>query len=104
MQQDDDRNLMREIDRARLAKEVVENPMFAEAFDRLSAQMRDEWEASPARDTEGRERLWLAVNLLGKVRSHLLETMQTGQMARMQLEEKRSRWQAMKESAMRKWS
>jgi hypothetical protein len=40
---------------------------------------------------------------LGKVRQHLEQTMQTGSMARMQLEQQRSRWQTLKEAARRRW-
>jgi hypothetical protein len=98
-----DPQLLREVSRARQAQEVMDNPLFQEAFNSLQEQLRREWESSPARDTEGRERIWLAVNLLGKVRQHLEQTMQTGSMARMQLEQQRSRWQTLKEAARRRW-
>ncbi len=94
----------REIEREQRAKEVAENPLFREAFDSLRDQLRAEWENSPARDTEGRERIWLAVNMLGKVEQHLMKTMQTGKMARMQLDEERSKLAQMRDWAARKWA
>ena len=93
-----------EVSRARQAQEVANNPLFKEAFSSLRDSLLREWESSPARDTEGRERLWLAVNLLGKVQAHLSETMRTGQMASMQLQEQRSRWQSLKDAATRRWA
>jgi hypothetical protein len=86
----------REIDRERLAREVAENPVFREAIDGLRDQLRAEWEQSPARDTEGRERLWLAVNLLSKIESHLSTVMQTGKMARLQLSQEQSKSERLK--------
>lgn len=66
--------------------------------DRISRQ----WAESPARDTEGREKLWLMGKLLENVDQHLKELMQTGQLARLKLEQE----QTLKEKAwewMRNW-
>lgn len=88
--------LVAEISRGQQAGAVLDNPIYREAIDGLRDQLRGEWEASPARDTEGREKLWLAVNLLTKLEAHLAQTMQTGQMARMQLDQERSRLERLK--------
>lgn len=79
-----------EIDRGRQAEELAAHPLFREAVDGLRDQLMREWVESPARDTEGREKLWLAQSLLRRIEAHLKSTMETGRMARMQLEQERS--------------
>lgn len=101
---DDEQQIVRELSRAQRAREVLDNPLYQEAFAGLRDQLRQEWEISPARDTEGRERLWLAINLLGKVEQHLNQAVQTGRMARMELEQKRSKLAEMAQWAARKWA
>lgn len=83
--------LQQELHRARLAREVTDNPVYQEAFSSLKADLMRGWESSPARDTEGREHLWLAVNLLGRIERHLQQVMETGRMAELQLQQERSR-------------
>lgn len=100
----EEQQLRRELDRSQRAREVLDNPLYQEAIGSLRDQLRAEWVNSPARDTEGRERLWLAINLLGKVEQHLSQTLQTGQMARIQLDEKRSRLAQMAQWAAKKWA
>ena len=39
------------------------------------------WQTWPAADTAGRERLWQAVNVLGKVRDHLGRVLADGKLA-----------------------
>jgi hypothetical protein len=52
--------------------------------------LTDEWQASPARDKEGRETLWLMLKTARAVHAHLKQIMETGQLATLQLEQKRS--------------
>lgn len=58
-----------------------------EAFALLHQQYVDAWKNTPSRDTEARERLWQAVQILGKVQSHLRQVVDTGKLASQQLEE-----------------
>ena len=90
MTEDQTQQAHHEIARATQARQIVEDPIFREAADGLKSQLMEQWEQSPARDTEGRERLWLAVSLLGKLEAHLLQVMQTGKMAQFQLKEART--------------
>ncbi len=43
------------------------------------------WKTWPAADTAGRERLWQAVNVLGKVRDHLSRVVADGNLAQREL-------------------
>ena len=98
----DEAQLHREISRGQQAREVIEHPLYTEALEKTRQDLMQAWESSPARDTEGRERLWLAVSLLGKLEQHLKDTMQTGTMARLQLTQERTRMEALKDWAT-KW-
>lgn len=82
--------LFEEIERARQAQELAEHPLFVEAFAAYQQRLVDEWAASPARDTEGREKLWLMQKTAAMVQQHLKQLMETGKLATLQLERKRS--------------
>lgn len=87
---DDEQQLIREIARGQQARAIVEAPIFREAVDGLRDQLMAEWRNTAGRDTQGREQLWLAQNLLQRIEAHLTAAMTTGQMASMQLDRKRS--------------
>lgn len=53
------------------AARLLTDPLFIEAFDTVKTEINASWEETPARDTEGRERLWLMLKLLGRVRAHI---------------------------------
>lgn len=89
MTQEDDQ-LHGEIDRARQAQELIEHPLFREALDTYRQRLMTEWADSPARDTQGREHLWLMLKTADAVQRHLEQLMQTGRLASLQLENKRS--------------
>lgn len=79
--------LDREISRGQRAAEILDSDLYIEAFDMLKTRLMQQWAESPARDKEGRESLWLMTRLLENVQGHLAEIMQTGKMARVQLEQ-----------------
>jgi hypothetical protein len=45
--------------------------VLGEAFAALEREYVKAWKATPARDAEARERLWQAVQIVGKVEAHL---------------------------------
>lgn len=55
--------------------------MLTEAFATLEAGYIAGWRNSPARDQDGRERLWQAVQIVGLVRTHLEMAMANGDIA-----------------------
>ena len=71
---------------ANRAKEVVENEAYIEAFAAIKQEIQDQWESAPARDTEGRERLWLMQSLLKKLKTTLEATISGGKLAAANLE------------------
>lgn len=46
------------LSRAELARQVLENPVFAEAMDAMKSAFLDRWLSTKDLDTDERERLW----------------------------------------------
>lgn len=74
------------ISRAGKAEALRNDDMLNEAFASLESSYINAWRSTPARDADARERLWQAVNILGKVKEHLLTVVGGGKMARAELE------------------
>lgn len=72
------------------AKEVIENEVFVDAFEQIQNEVIEQWTNSPARDAEGRERLWTYLQMLKRLQAQLQQTMESGQLARLDLEHKRT--------------
>lgn len=68
------------------AKELVENEMLQGAFDALEEAYIAHWRASRIDDDAGREKLFIAVNIVGKVRQHLATIIANGTLAAADLE------------------
>ena len=73
------------VDRGQRAKTLLENELLQEAFKTLEDDYTAAWKTWPAADTAGRERLWQAVNVLGKVREHLARIVADGKLAQREL-------------------
>jgi hypothetical protein len=73
------------IERGARARALLENELFRDAFKTLEDDYTAAWKTWPAADTAGRERLWQAVNVLGKVRDHLARVVADGKLAQREL-------------------
>lgn len=100
---DEETRLLAEQERARQAQELAEHPLFQEALQQYRERLMQEWADSPARDTEGRERLWLMQKTVGVVESHLRQLMETGRLASLQLAQRRSLAQRARDSLQGLW-
>ena len=63
------------------AKELLENPIIVEAFVELERRYMEAWRQSKPADQEERERLWLAVGILGEIQRHLRVVIDNGAIA-----------------------
>ena len=72
------------------AREVLENEAYIQVFADTEQEILTQWKSSPARDQEGREKLWLMLSLLQKLQLNLQATFDTGKLARLELEHKRN--------------
>jgi len=87
----DEVDLRRDTERAARAQALMEDEILKEAFSRLEASYTEELFTTGARDTQAREALYLAVNVLRKVRGHLNTLVQGGNIAQKQLDDLESR-------------
>jgi hypothetical protein len=70
-----------ERDRGTEAKLLLENDLLNGALDAIEAEVLRQWEECPARDTEGRETIWLLYKTTKKFRRLLTGYVETGKMA-----------------------
>lgn len=64
------------------ARQLLEHPLLAEAFQTIRNEVTEQWQSSPARDVEGREKLWLTLRLLNRLEGQLQSVVETGKVAR----------------------
>jgi hypothetical protein len=76
-----------EVDRAERARGILESPLFIDAFADVEKELMTQWKQNTALNQDGRERVFLMVTLLGQVKQSLMQHIQTGEMARIQLKE-----------------
>ena len=76
-----------EIQRAEAAKRIYNDPLFKEAMTLVREEILRKWEATPARDTDGREWLWLFHQASNKFENTFKEWLETGKMAEIQKEQ-----------------
>ena len=87
MDKDQVGKLQKEVSQANKAKQLFENPLLKESFDKLKKLYSESLFNTGAKETETREKLWLAYNVIGKVEQNLLEMIDTGKLANKQLED-----------------
>jgi hypothetical protein len=67
------------------AKELLESDLLAEAFASLESSYTQAWRLTTIDDVSGREKLFLAINVVGKVRDHLNRVINDGKLATIEL-------------------
>lgn len=73
--------------RASRAQSLIDDELLKEAFKQLEADYITGWKATNARDTEGREKLFLAVQVVGKVRDHLSRVLADGKLTKREIDD-----------------
>lgn len=73
--------------KARRAQELLDNELLAEAFATLETNYISAWRATTIEDAPAREKLFLAINVVGKVRGHLAAAVANGKLAQAELKE-----------------
>lgn len=72
------------------ARQVLENPAFAQAMQDIKQELTEQWMQSPARDEAGREKLWLMIKMADKLNLALKSSLESGQLAREELKHQRT--------------
>lgn len=78
-------HLDRDIARGKQAEILLKSELLNEAFETLRAEYLKAWESTGARDTDARERLWQAFQIVGKVKTHLHQAVDSGKLAHFEL-------------------
>ena len=69
------------------ARQLLDNDLLSEAFAVLEQNYAAAWRATTIDDVGGREKLFLAINVVGKVRDHLGAIVANGKLAEAELKE-----------------
>jgi len=69
------------------ARNLLDNDLLTEAFKGLEDSYTAAWRATTIDDISGREKLFLAINIVGKVRDHLTAVVNNGKLAAAELKE-----------------
>jgi hypothetical protein len=83
----DESRLDQAVARAARAQDLLDNEMLREAFAALEENYTAAWRATSIDDLAGREKLFLAVNIVGKARDHLNAVVANGKLAQVELKE-----------------
>ncbi|MBA7464883.1 hypothetical protein ES703_43533 [subsurface metagenome] len=73
--------------RALRVQELLDNELLTEAFKALEDNYTSAWRSTAIEDVQGREKLFLAINIVGKVRDHLNAVVANGRLAQAELAE-----------------
>ena len=88
--------LQQEVSQSNKASALLQDPLLKESFDKLKNLYSTSLLNTGANETETREKLWLAFNIVGKVEQNLQEILDTGKLASKQLEDYRNHIQNQK--------
>jgi len=78
-------DLDKDIARGKRAEILLQDELLTEAFDTLRAEYIKAWETTGATHTDARERLWQALQIIGKVKTHLHSAVSNGKLAHFEL-------------------
>lgn len=79
--------LRHDTERALRARQLLDNELLAEAFASLEDAYAKAWRSTVIDDSAGREKLFLAINIVGKVREHLTGIVTNGKLAEAELKQ-----------------
>jgi hypothetical protein len=79
--------LIRDSGRALRAQQLLDDELLVEAFKTLEDAYTTGWRNTNVSEAPAREKLFLAVNIVGKVRDHLTAVVNNGKLAAAELRE-----------------
>jgi len=85
--QSNETQLQHDISRAEEARAVLDNAVLADALTTLERSYVEAWRSTHVDDTAAREKLFLAVNIVGKVRDQLARVVADGALAQRELKQ-----------------
>lgn len=79
--------LTKATERAAQAQRLLTDELYLESFNALECQLIAAWIGSDPRDTEGRERCWMAIHANRKQRDYFASFVNNGKLAQAELDE-----------------
>jgi hypothetical protein len=77
-----------EISRSQQANQILQSNLFQESIETLKKLYSEALlDKTGAKESDTREKLWIAYNVVGKVEQHLKSILETGKLAEKQLED-----------------
>jgi len=70
--------------RVELAKNILENPVFQDSIQKIKTELYGEFQSSPARDSEGREKIYLMNKMFDLLLVNIRSVMETGKLNKKQ--------------------
>lgn len=70
--------------RVELAKNILENPVFQDSIQKIKTELYGEFQSSPARDSEGREKIYLMNKMFDLLLVNIKSVMETGKLNKKQ--------------------
>jgi len=83
----DETKLTEAVAKAMRAQDLLGNELLSEAFKGLEESYTSAWRATAIDDVVAREKLFIAINIVGKVRDHLTAIVASGKLAQAELKE-----------------
>ena len=80
------------------ARDVLENEAFIGAMADIKSEIHQKWENSKGIGPEGREKLWMYLDLTNKLDATLKTTFDSGKLAKLDLEHKRTMQERLKDA------
>lgn len=81
----DEIELQKAVTRAQRAESLVKNDLLDEAFRALEQSYIDFWRLTKPEDQLAREKAFIAINIVGKVKDHLARVIENGRLAQADL-------------------
>lgn len=81
----DEAKLRQQHDRGHRAKQLLENPLFQEAFDTIENTITEAWKHTGADEEDARRNAYLMQRLLRDLRQHFVSALSTGKVAEKKL-------------------
>jgi hypothetical protein len=83
----DEFKLRQDAEKAVRAKQLIDNDLLQSAFTGLEEAYTAAWRATTIDEIAAREKLFLAINIVGKVRQHLAVIVTNGKLAAKELQQ-----------------
>src|SRR4051812_4961077 len=83
----DENRLEQAAAKALRAQQLLDNELLSDAFTGLEDNYTASWRATTIDDVAAREKLFLAINVVGKVRDHLVAIVANGKLAQAELKD-----------------